>query len=84
MLQNPPSYVDFFFDFYGIKYKDRKTNDKVLVDAVGLWKAAAPRLKKHIDNHRAGVSQKMKADIMPGELTCCMLFLLSIDYFLIH
>lgn len=68
LLQDPPSYVDAFFDYYGNKYKDRKIDEVVLVEAVRLWKAAAPKLKKHIDNHRAGVAQKMKSDIMPGEL----------------
>jgi hypothetical protein len=69
LLQNPPSYVNAFFDFYGNKYNDRKTNDVVLVEVVPLWKAAAPKLKKHIDNHHAEVAQKMKSDIMPGEFT---------------
>jgi hypothetical protein len=66
LLQDTPSYVNAFFDYYGNKYKDRKTNEACLLEAVRLWKAAAPKFKKHIDNHRAGVAQKMKADIMPG------------------
>jgi hypothetical protein len=68
LLQDPPSYVNAFFDYYGNKYKDRKTNEACLVEATRLWKAAAPKIKKHIDNHCAGVAQKMKADILPGLL----------------
>lgn len=84
LLQNPPSYVNAFFDFYGVKYKDRKTNDVVLIEAVRLWKAAAPKLKKHIDNHRAGVAQRMKSDIMPGEFNFGLLYLSLLDYPTIH
>lgn len=67
LLNNTPPYVDAFFAAYGNKYKDRKTNDTILVEAVRLWKAAAPKLKKDVDNHRAALAQKMKADIMAGE-----------------
>lgn len=66
LLNNTPSYVDKFFEAYGPRFRDRKTNDRVLVDAVNLWKAAAPRFKKDVDNHRAIVAQKMKADVMVG------------------
>ena len=68
LLNNTPSYVDAFFDTYGTRFKDRKIDDRVLVDAVRLWKAAAPKLKKDVDNHRASVAQRMKADVMVGEL----------------
>lgn len=68
LLNNTPSYVDKFFEAYGPRFRDRKTNDRVLVDAVNLWKAAAPRFKKDVDNHRAIVAQKMKADVMVGKL----------------
>jgi hypothetical protein len=38
-----------------------------LVQAVELWKASAPFLKKLIDNHRSAVAQKMKTDILTGK-----------------
>lgn len=66
--ENAPVYVDELFETYGAKYKDRKSNDAVLIQAAELWKAAAPVMKKLVDNHRAGVAQKMKADIMTGEI----------------
>jgi hypothetical protein len=66
LLHDTPLYVDAFFDAYGNRYKDRRTNDIVLVDAVRLWKAATPRLKKFVDNHRAGVAQRLKSDIITG------------------
>jgi hypothetical protein len=46
---------------------DRKSNENTLVRAVELWKAAAPVIKKMIDNHRAAVAQKMKLDILTGK-----------------
>jgi hypothetical protein len=52
MLKDTPPYVDTFLDSYGSKYHDRKTSQVTLVQAVELWKASAPFLKKLIDNHR--------------------------------
>jgi hypothetical protein len=67
LLRDTPRYVDAFFDSYGTKYKDRNTNNSTLVEAIELWKAAAPRMKKIVDNHRSSVAQKMKLDIMAGK-----------------
>jgi hypothetical protein len=39
----------------------------VLEQAAELWKAAAPKIKKIVDNHRSGVAQKMKSDILTGK-----------------
>ena len=67
LLTNTPSYVNAFFDMYGSKYRDRKVNNQVLEQALELWKAAAPKFKKIVDNHRSGVAQKMKSDILTGK-----------------
>jgi hypothetical protein len=75
LLNDTPHYVDAFFDSYGNRYKDRRTHDIVLVDAVRLWKAAAPRFKKYVDNHRAGVAQRMKSDIITGGFMKCILYI---------
>jgi hypothetical protein len=60
-------YVDVFFDRYGAKYMDQKSNEDTLVRATELWKAAAPVIKKMIDNHQVVVAQKMKLDILTGK-----------------
>jgi hypothetical protein len=86
LLTNTPSYVDAFFDMYGNKYRDRKVNDNVLAPALELWKAAAPKIKKIVDNHRSGVAQKMKSDILTGKSLFC-LFLhcqFVVFYFFFH
>ena len=67
LLKDTQPYVDVFFDHYGAKYHDRKTNETTLLHAVELWKAAAPVIKKMIDNHRSSVAQKMKNDVMTGK-----------------
>ncbi len=67
LLYDTPSYVDALFDSYGLKYKDRKSNDVTLSEATELWKAAATMIKKIVDNHRAAVAQKMKIDVMTGK-----------------
>jgi hypothetical protein len=67
MLKDTPAYVDTFLDSYGSKYQDRKMSQHTLVQAVELWKASAPFLKKLIDNHRSAVAQKMKTDILTGK-----------------
>jgi len=69
LLTNTPPYVDAFFDSYGYRFSNRKINDAVLEEAAELWKAAAPRIKKIVDNHRSGVAQKMKSDVMKGMST---------------
>lgn len=66
LLTNAPPYVDAFFDSYGHRFTNRKVNETVLEQAAELWKAAAPKIKKIVDNHRSGVAQKMKYDIMKG------------------
>jgi hypothetical protein len=66
LLTNTPPYVDAFFDSYGYRFSNRKQDDAVLEQAAELWKAAAPRIKKIVDNHRSSVAQKMKSDIMKG------------------
>ena len=68
LLTNTQPYVDAFFDYYGSRYRDRKMNDNTLRQAAELWKAAAPKIKKIVDNHRSGVAQKMKSDILTGKL----------------
>ena len=70
LLTNTPPYVDAFFDSYGYRFRNRKLDDTVLEQAAELWKAAAPKIKKIIDNHRSGVAQKMKSDVMKGMTTC--------------
>lgn len=67
LLRDTPPYVDIFLNAYGAKYHDRKTNEISLRRAAELWKAAAPFIKKMIDNHRAAVAQKMKTDVMTGK-----------------
>jgi hypothetical protein len=67
LLTNTPPYVDAFFAYYGNRYSQRKVNDTVLEQAAKLWKAAAPKIKKIVDNHRSGVVQKMKSDILTGK-----------------
>ncbi len=67
LLKDTPPYVDVFFNAYGSKYHDRKTNETTLVWAAELWKASAPVIKKMIDNHRSAVAQKMKTDIVTGK-----------------
>jgi hypothetical protein len=78
LLTNTPSYVDSFFAMYGSKYRDRKVHNQVLEQALQLWKAAAPKFKKIIDNHRSGVAQKMKSDILTGESLVCLVLLASV------
>jgi hypothetical protein len=51
LLNDTPAYVDVFFNAYGSKYHDRKTNEMTLGHAAELWKAASPLIKKMIDNH---------------------------------
>jgi hypothetical protein len=68
LLKDTQPYVDVFFNSYGSKYHDRKTNESTLRRAAELWKAAAPVIKKMIDNHRAAVAQKMKTDVMTGKI----------------
>jgi hypothetical protein len=66
-----PLHVQELLDAYGTKYRDRMVNDTILIEAAELWKAAAPIMKKQVDNHRAGVAQRMKMDIMIGT-RCCL------------
>lgn len=68
LLTNTPPYVDAFFEAYGYRFVNRKTDVNVLEQAAELWKAAAPRIKKIIDNHRSGVAQKMKSDVLQGKM----------------
>lgn len=65
-----PPHVQELLDAYGFKYRDRMVNDTILIEAAELWKAAAPMMKKQVDNHRAGVAQRMKMDIMIGTWCC--------------
>jgi hypothetical protein len=67
LLKDTLPYVDVFLDSYGTKYLDRNSNENTLVSAAELWKAAAPAIKKMIDNHQSAVAQKMKVDIMTGK-----------------
>jgi hypothetical protein len=67
LLTDTPPYVDAFFAYYGSRYSQRRVNDTVLEQAAELWKAAAPKIKKIVDNHRSGVAQKMKSDILTGK-----------------
>jgi type II secretory pathway component PulL len=57
-LDNTPDYDEAFFESYGNRYQNRRLNDAVLEQAAELWKAAAPKIKKIVDNHRSGVAQK--------------------------
>ena len=75
LLVNTPGYVDAFFDSYGYRYSTRKNDAVVLEQAAELWKAAAPKIKKIVDNHRSSVAQKMKTDILKG-----MCDVVGIDY----
>jgi hypothetical protein len=75
LLKDTLPYVDVFLDSYGTKYLDRKSNENTLVSAAELWKAAAPVIKKMIDNHRSAVAQKMKVDIMTGKNNICIIFI---------
>jgi hypothetical protein len=83
LLKDTLPYVDVFLDSYGTKYLDRKSNENTLVSAAELWKAAAPVIKKMIDNHRSAVAQKMKVDIMTGKNTICINFISAVSHFLI-
>jgi len=68
LLKDTPPYVDVFLNAYGAKYYDRKNNESTLRRAAELWRAAAPVIKKMIDNHQAAVAQKMKIDVMTGKI----------------
>jgi hypothetical protein len=58
LLQDPPSYVNAFFDYYGNKYKDRKRMKLALLKQLVYGKLLHPKIKKHIDNHRAFQTRK--------------------------
>jgi hypothetical protein len=67
LLTDTPRYVEALFESFGSRYQHRRLNDTVLEQAAELWKAAAPIIKKIVDNHRSGVAQKMKSDILTGK-----------------
>jgi hypothetical protein len=72
LLTDTPRYVEALFESFGSRYQARRLNDTVLEQAAELWKAAAPIIKKIVDNHRSGVAQKMKSDILTGKtITIC-------------
>jgi hypothetical protein len=74
LLANTPGYVDAFFNSYGYGYSTRKNDAVVLEQAAELWKAAAPKIKKIVDNHRSSVAQKMKTDILKGMCSVVVIY----------
>jgi hypothetical protein len=56
LLTDTPIYVDALFESFGSRNQNRRLNDMVLEQAAELWKAAAPVIKKIVDNHHSSVA----------------------------